>query len=103
MAIKSMDYVIRVILKNKNNEVLEVGSDEQNKIISFLKNHLDILRNNVHDNFKFMRFPDNTSLIFVDVMPEPLVKIKEHIHKLNCDNEKMTISFDDVSLTVIQK
>lgn len=83
---------------------MEVDSDEQNKIVSFLKTHLDILRkNNIHNNFKFGRFPDNTFLIFVDVMPESLVKIKEHIHKLNCDDEKMMINFDGESLKITQK
>jgi|APSaa5957512535_1039671.scaffolds.fasta_scaffold485591_1 hypothetical protein len=98
-----MDYKIKVVIKDKNNEILKVNSNEQNKIISFLKTNLDILRNNVHDNFKFIRFPNDTFLIFVDVMPESLVKIKEHIHKLICNDEKMTISFDGALLEIIQK
>ncbi len=99
----AFDYSIEIIMKDKNGKKLRFGSDEYNKSLDILKAHLDALRINVHDNFKFFRTADITILIFVGVTSESLTKIRGHIHKLNCHNEKMTVIFDDVALRIIQK
>ena len=90
-------------ITDSNGQELRFGSYQYDNVIEFLKNHLKFIRDNIHDNFKFFRRPDDTLLIFVNPSDKSIQKIIEHMRKLNGDDEKMTISFDESVLKIVKK
>lgn len=96
-----MDYKINVIILDGSNK--RIGSDqrEYHEVVEFLKDHLRFVKENIHQDYKFLHILNNMALIFVGPSAESIQSIKEHMRRLNRNDDLMSITFDDETLTII--